>query len=598
MAHNTIDIVDLDFHSIKNSLKNFLRDNDQFSDYDFEGSNINLLIELLAANGYRTAFYQNMVLNESFLDSAVLRNSVLSRSKELNYLPRSAKSSKARVRVVFDADGTNAPYTIAKGSSLTSLVKNDSYVFSIPDTLVVASANNTYEFTADIFEGYYVNDTYTYGSTLNNAFKITNRNVDTDSLTVTVYEDGNQIGEAYIFASTLLDLSGKSKVYFLQPIENGFYEVVFGDNNIGRMPKTNSTIVLEYRLSTGANANGAREFTLNFDPTGNDELTSSVAVNTLQNGLDGTEEESIDSIKYNAPRHFQVQERAVVASDYSSIMKQQFPEIRAIHAYGGEDLSPPIYGRVYISVDIKDVEGLPDSKKVQYANFMKSRTTFGIVPFFQSPSFTYIHVSTNVRYNINTTTNSKETLRSLINNAVLKYRDDNLGDFNTTLRQSKLECDIDFADPSIISSVNDIYAYKKLVPTLGELEDHTFSFGVPLRTDLLSGLENSHPADLVQTVSSSDFYYKSEPVSIDDDGLGVLWIMRSKQGFHEKLIEIGTVDYATGEISIKNLKVDSYIGDSIKIKVRPKDPDVTAKQNNIVTIEESEIVINLEEVRI
>jgi|TARA_R110002126_G_scaffold103385_1_gene236327 hypothetical protein len=598
MSHNTIDLVDLDFHSIKNSLKNFLRDNDQFSDYDFEGSNINLLIELLAANGYRTAFYQNMVLNESFLDSAVLRNSVLSRSKELNYLPRSAKSTKARVRVVFDADGTNAPYTIAKGSTLTSLVKNDSFVFSIPETLVVASANNTYEFSVDIFEGYYVNDSYTYGSTLNDAFKVTNRNVDTDSLTVTVYEDGNQVGEAYIYASTLLDLSNKSKVYFLQPVENGFYEVVFGDNNIGRMPKTNSTIVLDYRLSTGADANGAREFTLNFDPTGNDELTSSVAVNTLQNGLDGTEEESIDSIKYNAPRHFQVQERAVVASDYSSIMKKQFPEIRAIHAYGGEDLTPPIYGRVYISVDIKNVEGLPDSKKVQYANFMKSRTTFGIVPFFQSPSFTYIHVTTDVRYNVNTTTNSKETLRSLINNAILKYRDDNLGDFNTTLRQSKLECEIDFADTSIISSVSDIYAYKKLVPTLGELEDHTLTFGVPLRTDLLSGLENSHPANLVQTVSSSEFYYKSEPVTIDDDGLGVLWIMRSKQGFHEKLIEIGSVDYTAGEIMIKNLKVDSYIGDSIKIRVRPEDPDVSAKQNNVVTIEESEIVINLEEVRI
>jgi hypothetical protein len=590
--------VDLDFLSIKNSLKNFLRDNPQFQDYDYEGSNINMLLELLAINGYRTAFYQNMLLNESFLDSAQLRNSVLSRAKELNYLPKSAKSARARVKVSFDASGASAPYTIAKGSLLASSVKNDTFTFTIPSTLVVASANSTYEFETDVYEGYYVQDTYTYASgTTGQSFQITNRDVDTDSLTVTVYEDGNTAGVTYVRANSLLDLDNTSEVYFIEPTGVGYYNILFGDNNIGKRPKGDSTIVLNYRVTQGSDGNGARIFTLEFDPTGADELTSAVTVNTLQSSIDGVEEESLDSIKYNAPRHFQVQERAVTATDYSSILKSQFPEIRAIYAYGGEELQPPIYGRVYISVDISDVDGLPDSKIEQYRNFLKNRTTFGIVPFFTEPSYTYIKVDTKVRYNINITTKSQETISAIVRDAVVQFRDDNLDDFNVIFRASRLETEIDASDPSIISSITDLQIYKKTNPTIGELVNIDLDFGTKLRTDLLAEKEDRHRADIISALQSSNFYYKSELCTMDDDGAGKVRIMKIVGGNHERVTDIGTIDYNTGAIRIRDIKIDSYIGQSLRFFCRPNDPDLAGQLNNIVSIEENEIDITLEEIR-
>jgi len=599
MANTSIEVVNLDFDAIKNSLKNFMRDHDQFKDLDYEASNINILLELLAVNGYRTAFYQNMVLNESFLDSAVLRNSVLSRSKELNYLPISAKSSKARIKVSFEADGSNAPYNIPKGSQLTSLVKNDSYTFTIPDLIVASSANNSFEFETDIFEGYYVNDTYTFLSDdSTQLFNITNRNVDISSLTVKVYEDGNSIGDTYTLSTTLLDLDNTSKVFFLQPSGVGYYEVLFGDGNLGRKPKTNSTIVLNYRISSGVVADGAREFVLDFDPTGNDELTSSVTINTLQNAIDGSDEESISSIKYNAPRHFQTQERAVTSSDYKSLLKDKFSEINAIHAYGGEDLDPPRYGKVFISIDIKNVDGFPISKKQEYKNYIKSRTTFGITPEFVNPDFTYIKVNSTIRYNINITALPTETVKSIAKDAIIAYRDEFLDDFDVIFRQSKLNDVIDQIDPSVISTISDYTIYKKINPSLNVLENHRLNFGVSLRNDLRVERGPRHPANIISAVQSSNFYYKSELSTMDDDGAGNIRIMKIVGDFHEKSADIGTINYDTGVISINDLKVDSYIGSSIRFFVRPQDPDIVSALNNIISIEENEIEIIPEQVRV
>ena len=600
MANNSIDLVSLDFNTHLNSLRNFLRDNEQFKDYDYDGANIRLLLELLAVNSSKTAFYQNMVHNESFLDSAVLRNSALSRAKELNYLPNSAKSSRARIKVTFTADGTSAPYIVPKGALLTSLVKNDSYTFSIPETITVASPNTSYEFETDIFEGYFLTDTYTFLPGVDSSaqrFEIKNKNVDIDSLTVTVYEDGNQVGDKYNLASTLLDLDGNSKVFFLQPSEHGYFEVIFGNGIHGRQPKGNSTLVLNYRISSGSEANGTRLFTLDFDPTGSNELTGTATVSTLQESKDGAEAETLDSIKFNAPRHFQVQERAVNDPDYSVILKKKFPEINAIHTYGGEKLRPRRYGKVYCAVDISDVDGLPDSKKAQFAKFLENRTTFGIVPIFVEPEFVYLQVNTKVRYNLNITEASRDTINTLVRDAVVAYKDTYLDDFNVILRRSQLETDIDESDPSIVSSQTEVRSYKKINPTLAKLDDATVDFGAAIRDDF-SKKEDNHPASKITAVSSSPFTYNSQEAILEDDGEGIIRIMKVSGSNLEKILDIGTVDYATGKIEIKDIKVDSYLGSAIKIYARMADPDVSASLNNILTIEDDEINVTLEEIRI
>lgn len=597
MANTSINLVDLDFASLKGSFKNYLRDQNQFKDYDFEGSNINILLDLLSYNSYKNAFYLNMLLSESFLDSAQLRNSILSHAKELNYLPRSARSSKARVRIEFEATGESAPYIIQKGSPLTTLVKNESYTFTIPETITVSSANTTYSFETDIFEGTYIQDTYTYRQGIENQrFKLTNRNIDTESLTVSVFEDGNEVSDAYKLSTSLLDLDETSKVFFLQPTETGYFEVLFGDNNLGRRPKINSTIVMEYRTSSGELPNGAREFSVDFDPTGSDELNFTPEVNTLENSKDGAEEESIESIRYMAPRHFQTQERTITASDYSIALKGQFPEINAVHAYGGEDLTPPQFGKVFIAVDITNVDGFPESKKIEYKNFIDRRSPFGIRPVFVDPEFSYLSVRSKVRYDVNVTSASRETLKSIIKNAVVDFNEEYLNDFNVILRNSKLETEIDASDASIISSVTKTQIYKKINPRLGLSENFRLNFGVPI-IDTIPEKEDLHRSTDVHALVSSLFIFNSEQVLLEDDGSGNIRIMKTDGFINEKIKNVGKIDYNTGQVEINGLVVDSFQGSSIKLFVTPVDPDVVASQNSILTIEDDEIIIDLEEVR-
>lgn len=597
MANTSINLVDLDFASLKGSFKNYLRDQNQFKDYDFEGSNINILLDLLSYNSYKNAFYLNMLLSESFLDSAQLRNSILSHAKELNYLPRSARSSKARVRIEFEATGESAPYIIQKGSPLTTLVKNESYTFTIPETITVSSANTTYSFETDIFEGTYIQDTYTYRQGIENQrFKLTNRNIDTESLTVSVFEDGNEVSDAYKLSTSLLDLDETSKVFFLQPTETGYFEVLFGDNNLGRRPKINSTIVMEYRTSSGELPNGAREFSVDFDPTGSDELNFTPEVNTLENSKDGAEEESIESIRYMAPRHFQTQERTITASDYSIALKGQFPEINAVHAYGGEDLTPPQFGKVFIAVDITNVDGFPESKKTEYKNFIDRRSPFGIRPVFVDPEFSYLSVRSKVRYDVNVTSASRETLKSIIKNAVVDFNEEYLNDFNVILRNSKLETEIDASDASIISSVTKTQIYKKINPRLGLSENFRLNFGVPI-IDTIPEKEDLHRSTDVHALVSSLFIFNSEQVLLEDDGSGNIRVMKTDGFINEKIKNVGKIDYNTGQVEINGLVVDSFQGSSIKLYVTPVDPDVVASKNSILTIEDDEIIIDLEEVR-
>jgi len=326
MANNTnlsasLNLTQLDFFGLKNSFKNYLRGQAQFKDYDFDGSAFNVLIEELAYNTYKNAFMSNMLMSEGFIDSAQLRTSLFSHSKELNYLPRSKRSARATVAVTFEASGVSQPYTIPKGAQFSTLIKSESYTFTMPETLSVASANTTFAFTTDIFEGVFVSDSFVFLGSPNQRFKLTNKNVDTSSVAVTVYEDGSQIGNIFKVATTLLDLTEFSKVFFLQTSETGNYEIYFGDDVLGRKPKLNSTVVVEYRVSSGTKGNGARVFSVDFDPTSSNELLATPKITTIEASKSAAEEEDNESIRYYAPRAFQVQERAVTTTDYEIALK-------------------------------------------------------------------------------------------------------------------------------------------------------------------------------------------------------------------------------------------------------------------------------------
>lgn len=602
MSTTSSTFTELDFGALKNSLINYMRSQAQFKDYDFTGSDLGVLIDLLTKNTEKGAFYTNMAIAEAFLDSAQLRSSVTSQAKPLNYTPRSRRSTKARIRVDFSASSVSQPYIIQKGRSFSTLIKNESFVFSIPETLTVASSNTDFSFETDIYEGIYVKDSYIFVSDEVDPFprfKITNPNVDTTSLTVIVFEDGNQIGDQYKLSQTLLGVSDKSKVYFLQASEDGNYEVIFGDGVLGRVPKQNSTIVLDYRISNAERANGAALFSINFDPTGIDtELTGGANnpnVVTLIPAMGGAQAESIESIRYYAPRAFQVQERAVTAGDYAILLKTNFPEINAVDVYGGEEENPPLFRNVIISVDIDGIDGLPDSLMNEYYNFIKDRNPLSITPIFKDPIFTYIHVDTLVRYNINISPSSKELISTLVADTISRYNQTYLDDFRVTMRYSKLVKEIDNSDNSIISNISTLQLYKKTEPQTGVPQTLSLSFGVALASGQIDEAGAAFGYDSV--VRSSIFTFKGEQVLLKDDGKGYLHVVRRNATTFSSIQPAGTVNYETGDLTITNFNPDNYDGNFFKIFVRPKDLDVKSARRNMLTIEADEVNIVVEALR-
>ncbi len=608
MAHDSlsasINLVDLDFNTLKDSFKLYLKSQDIFKDYDFEGSNINVLLDLLAFNTFKNAFYLNMTISEGFLDSAQVRTSLLSHAKELNYLPRSVRSAKANITVDFEATGVSQPYIVQKGSQFSTLIKSRSFVFSLPETITVASPNNSFTFTTDIYEGAYRKDAYIFLDNIDNQrFRITNKNVDTRSLAVTVFEDGSELGDIYTLSTTLLDLNETSKVFFLQPDEIGHYEILFGDDNLGKQPSINSTIILDYRVANGLEGNGARSFSVDFDPAVG-ELNSTPVLTIGDVANNGEEQETNESIRYFAPRHFQVQERAVTTSDYEVSLKTQFPEINAVVVYGGEEEIPPQFGRVFISVDISEVDGLPESKKDEYFDFIKRRSPLSIDPIFIEPEFLYLSIDSIVRYNLNITTNSASRIRTLVMDAVLTYKDVHLDDFSATVRYSALINDIDEADLSIVSNLTDINFYKKILPKTNVSQNIDIAFAIPL-VNTVPEQSLQHPSGDTQTVYSSTFKFAGETVILEDDGDGLIRIVKrggipdSQGNIVDTTIKIvGTVDYDTGFVQLVNFKPDSFDGAVLKVFAKPRDKDITSKKNTILTVESDEIKVTVEPLRL
>lgn len=612
MANSSVNLVNLDFDTLKSSFVTYLKQQSQFQDYNFDGAALNVLLDILSYNTYKNAFYTNMIFAESFLDSAQMKESIFSHAKELNYLPRSARSAVANVTISFNATGENQPYLIRKGETFSTVIKQSSYTYSVAEDIVLTSSNTTFSSTFDIYEGFYTKDSYVMDYTVENQkFKLTNDNVDTNSLVVLVYEDGDETPKKFLRATTLLGLNETSQVYFVQGTTDARYEIIFGDNILGRKPKNGSTIVLDYRVTSGSAANGARSFSINFDPTGTNELTSAVTVgvnkytNDTQGSysVNGDEAETIDSIRYYAPRHFQTQERAVTVNDYEIILKTQFPEIGAISVYGGEEVSPPRYGKVFVAVDVKNVEGLPDAKKIEYYNFIKSRSPLSIDPIFIEPVFTYVQVKSLVKYNINLTTRTTQNIKADVMLTISDFANQYLNDFKSSLRYSKFIRSIDDVDTSIVSNETELHVYKKILPKLATAQNIDLSYNIPIKqtdyvTDEVAFVSSArHEVKNTRSVHSTYFRFNGEKCLLEDDGAGKLRIVREEGNFHFVVREAGTVNYNTGEIKLINFTIDSFDGNYLKIYVSPENKDIIGSRNEILSIEPDEVLVTVEAIR-
>lgn len=596
-SNSSIILTNLDFDTLKNTFKSYLRTQNRFNDYDFDGANISVLLDLLAYNTYLQSFYLNMVGNEMFLDTAQMKDSVVSHAKELNYTPRSFKSATATVNI--DITSNNPllrSVTIPKGTTFSARVGSNSFTFSTDQNIVTSTAttigSNT-TFTASnvqLFEGDYITDSYTVNTQIPNIYKISNKTVDTSSINVTVIEDLGATTYQYLRATSLFGLTADSKIFFIQGSGGESFEIVFGDGVLGRPPKNNSVVLIEYRSSSGELPNGAFQFKAD----GTIDGIANIVVSTVSKATSGAVSESIDSIKYNAPRHFTTQERAVTAEDYQTLLKQYFPEINEVTAYGGEEVNPPQYGKVFVSVDLNNVDGLPDVKRTEYYKFLKPRSPVSIDPMFVDPDYMYVYVESTINYNINLTSINPDDIRTLVISSILNYSTTYLNGFNKTLRYSKLINAIDNAHNSIVSNETVVKALRYITPTVGKPQSITIDFKMPLQAKLITDI-NINAAGDIHTLESSSFQYSGQTCYLEDDGGGNMRVVTT--GSHSVLAVVGSINYDLGLIQLSNFNVDSYSGKAIKIFATTKSSDIHSTKNTILNINESDIFVTVQQLR-
>lgn len=597
MANTVINLVDLDFNKFKETLRSYAREQALFKDYDFDGSNMSVLNDILAYNTYHNAFYLNMLFSEMFLDSAQLRNSISSHVKDLNYVPRSFRSAKARVDIKITTDGSVTSVTIPKNQPFSTRVNARTYQFVTAETIVVTNPVNGV-FTAkdvSIYEGVYNLDTfYTNYSIERQRFVLSSPTIDTTSLTVVVSDDEG--ASTYQLATTFLDLNETSKVFFLQAAENDRYEIVFGNGVIGHRPKNGSSIFAEYRVCSGELPNGAFEFSndRNIGLWGDIEIiTQRDSDGNFLRALGGAVHETIDEIKFNAPRHYQTQERAITVSDYKIMLKNRYPEINAVGVYGGEKLYPPQYGRVFIAVDLFGFDGIPDFKKAEYAEWLRNKMPVTIEPVFIDPTFTFGRIDSTVRYDQNKTDLTTADISARVTSAIVDYSAAKFNDFNVTVRFSNMISAIDDVHPSIMSNETVFRPYKVLKPTLGIPTNYSMDFSFSLR-DNLSPLPRVYQNSDQKTVTSSNFTYDGRTCKLEDDNDGKIRIVSvTGNRTHSIALNVGTVNYNTGIITLSSFAPTAYSGNGIKIYVSPRTNDVNFLRSDYFEIKQEDININV-----
>lgn len=592
----SVSINELDFNAIKNQFKEYLKSQSQFKDYDFEGSNMNVLLDVLSYNTFQNNFYTNMAINEMFLDSAVLRNSVISHAKELNYIPRSRQSAMAVVRVTInDENERGASITIPRFTQFSSRYSGQTFSF-ITDKSYIARKTAPGTFVADeveIFEGEILDGFEKDGFFLDEEDELRanlqNENADIRTIEVFVDEEVRGLDNQFFYAKDIFGVQSDDKVFYLAPYFDGRYSVYFGRDVYGEQPLALQDIRIRYRVCSGEEPNGASRFGTSF--------RDNVNVTTITPAFGGAERESIESIRYFAPKSLQIQERAVTPRDYQTLLKQAFPEIRSVSVYGGDELDPPQFGKVGISVNLEGTNILSETAKNQYYSYISDKSPVTIEPIFFSPEFLYLSVDVNVYYDKTQTKNSVQELETIVRDTISNYSFNNLDDFGAILRQSQLSAQIDESERSFVSNKIIARPIIEYAPIINQTENPRFNFGAelmkPYPFNKNSGFDNYHPA-----IKSSVFSFSDNCAILQDDGRGTVQVISSDVDNREILNpSIGTVDYKTGEIKLVNFITDDYESPAICITARTTRDDIIAPKNRVFIIRDSDVNVNIIEAR-
>lgn len=581
---NISPVQNLDFFETKTALKNYLSNQARFADYDFDGSNMNVLLDLLAYNTFYNNYYYNMAISEMFLDSAQERNSMISHAKELNYLPRSRRSAKAVVTFNVTATQSGNFFIIPKDTKINGKCGNTTFTFltekayTAVTAMTDASSPRTFLVqNVEVYQGRLITETLDTSNTV-----LSNNMIDTRSLYVEVN------GEEYVYKTDIFGITATDKVFYLQPEEDEKYSIQFGQDKFGKQPTPGDNITAKYRINSAEEANGVRSMTSNGLAGA---ANVSITVTTPSNG--GLSAESVESIRTFAPKALQVQERAVTKRDYEILLRNRFPNIEAISVYGGDEVNPPQFGKVIISVDVTGGEGAADFEIASFTDYLKDKTPLTIEPVFVPAKFLFVDTVVDVVFDPNITTKSASQIRSEVTNAITGYSTSTLADFNKTLRQSRLAATLDAVDSSIISSSIFASPIIQYVPVLSTVSNPAFSYETalvqPYAYDATTGLSGFTPA-----VRTTKLTIEGTLVTLQDDGAGkMMAVTASTASVSVFKRSIGTIDYSTGAIKLSNLVVDSYEGSAIKFIANSVAKDVKAPKDRIITIRGEDITVNV-----
>jgi len=588
----------LDFDQIKTSIKDYLRANSTFTDFDFEGSNFSVLIDTLAYNTYITAFNSNMIVNESFLDSATLRENVVSLARNIGYVPRSRTAAKALVSFNVPVTTNTSVVTLQAGLVCVGSVDNTSYTFSIPDDISANVVNEAASFNSiDAYQGTFLTKQFIVDGSLDQRFILNNSFIDTS--TISVYVKGindSGVGVEYFSVDNILEVKSNSKIYLLQEVQDEKYELLFGDGIIGQKLENNSVITVNYIVTDGEEGNGASSFSFAGSIRNAEGATiniGSVSITTNQSSQNGSEIESVDSVKYFAPRIYSSQYRAVTSRDYEAIIKKIYPDTESVAVVGGEELDPPEFGTVSISIKPKNGTFVSDFNKQQIINKLRQYSISGINQKIIDLKLLYVEIDSSIYYNYNQVS-SLESLKTKVINSLTEYsKSVDLNSFGGRFKYSKVLQIIDNTDTSITSNITKVKIRRDLKALINQVTQYELCFGNKFHINC-DGFNIKSTGFKIS--GESETVYLTD-VSNNDEKSGVISVVKPLSDGSSRVVvkSAGMVDYTKGEITLGPLNIisTSKPNDIIEIQAFPESNDVVGLRDLYLNFSIKKSTINM-----
>lgn len=580
---NQIVTDELDFDLVKHNIKQFLRGQDVFTDYDYEGSALSVLIDLLAYNTTYNGFYNHLAINEMFLDSASKHASAVSLSKTIGYTPKSVTSSRARTNITISGvPGNPTTLTMPKGTKFNAAVGTADFLFSTLTDYTAVNSLNTYTFEdVELVEGTKLTKKYTYSDGIK--LIIPNKNVDISTLTVLVQDNLSSSNYVrYTKVDDILNVKSDDAVFYIKQREDTQYEVFFGNGVLGKKLSTGNVVTLDYMISSGSASNRASSFV--YSSGFRSDVFYSFEITQVSIG--GSEAEDLDSIKFNAPRMYKTQNRAVTAEDYETLLRTQFTSIDSLSIWGGQDNVPPVYGKVFISAKPTDREFFLDDEKEEFVNYLTSNKNIAtITPIIKDPEYLRLQVTANIYYNKTASKKAPGELTTMVRSTILRYAGE-LDTFGSSFRFSRLTTLIDNTDPSIISNITTLKIRKVLEPIFNITTKYTVRFENPIYQDLDTG----------ETVWSTRFYIGAEKdrCFFKDDGYGNIDLyLENILGEARFYKTIGRVNYSTGVIEITDVLIRGLYDQEIEVMVTPLSNDVVPIRQYLISVPPELIEVNV-----